>query len=226
MIDKIKTHSLYSISHHIKCYLIDLYSHDCSIIDYYICNNIWEWQVAEVAEVETLVLRPTVIADRSLGSRNGNPGGGRRLVSGRWFLRFSKDTNGSITLRSISTSDWMIILFAMASLIELYPPKLMYFRPRTQVNTLFSVVICKGGVPATHRSCISRLVCIESPVCYLSPNWTWRYIVHPSLLRMLFLFGWPPCQRSDMTLVEVSRHAYDYLYIRTILLFVFLRNSC
>ena len=56
-------------------------------------------------------------------------------------------------------------------------------------------------------------------------NWTWRYNVHPSLLRMLFLFGWPPCQRSDMTLVEVSQHAYDYLYIRTIVLFVFLRNS-
>ena len=48
LIDKIKTHSLYSISHHIKCYLIDLSSYDCSIIDYYICNNIWEWQVAEV----------------------------------------------------------------------------------------------------------------------------------------------------------------------------------
>ena len=57
-------------------------------------------------------------------------------------------------------------------------------------------------------------------------NWTWRYIVHPPLLCMPFLFGWPPCQRSDMTLVEVSQHAYDYLYIRTIVLFVFLRNSC
>ena len=30
----------YSISHHIKCHLIDLYSYDCSIIDCYICNNI------------------------------------------------------------------------------------------------------------------------------------------------------------------------------------------
>ena len=118
LIDKIKTHSLYSISHHIKCYLIDLYSYDCSIIDCYICNNIWEWQVAEV---ETLVLRPTVIADHCLGSCNGNPGGGRWLVSGLWFLRFSKDTNGSITLHSISTSEWIMILFAMASLIELYP---------------------------------------------------------------------------------------------------------
>ena len=116
LIDKIKTHSLYSFSHHIKCYLIDLYSYDCSIIDCYICNNIWEWQVAEV---ETLVPWPTLIADRSLGSRNGNPGGGRRLVGGRWFIRFSKDTNGSITLHS--ASEWIMILFAMASLIELYP---------------------------------------------------------------------------------------------------------
>ena len=61
LIDKIKTHSLYSISHHIKCQ----------------------------------------------GSRNGNPGGGQLLVSGRWFLslRFKKDPNGSITLCSTSTSE-------------------------------------------------------------------------------------------------------------------------
>ena len=118
LIDKIKTHSLYSISHHIKCYLVEIYSYDCSIIDCYICNNIWKWQVAEV---ETLVLRATVIADRSLGSRNGNSVGGRRLLSGRWLLRFSKDTNGSITLRSISTSEWIMTLFAMASLIEFVP---------------------------------------------------------------------------------------------------------
>ena len=85
---------------------------NCSIIDCYIYNNIWEWQVAEV---ETLDLRPTVIADLSLGSRNGNPGGGRLFVSGRWFLRFGNGTNGSITLRSISTNDWIMILFAMAS---------------------------------------------------------------------------------------------------------------
>ena len=33
-----------------------------------------------------------------------------------------------------------------------------------------------------------------------------------SLLCMLFLFGWPPCQRSDMILMEVSRHAYDMIH--------------
>ena len=61
----------------------------------------------------------TLIADHSLGSRNGNPRGGRRLVDGRWFIRVSKDTNGSITFRS--TSEWIMILFVMASLIEFYP---------------------------------------------------------------------------------------------------------
>ena len=115
--DKIKTYSLYSISHLIECHLTDLYSFDCSIIDCYICNHTWEWQVAEV---ETLVLWPTVIADRGgLGSRNRNPRSRRRLVGGRWFLRFSKDNNGPITLRSTSTSEWIMILIVMASLIEL-----------------------------------------------------------------------------------------------------------
>ena len=33
-----------------------------------------------------------------------------------------------------------------------------------------------------------------------------------SLLCMLFLSGWPPCQRSDMILMEVSQHAYDMIH--------------
>ena len=41
LVDRFKTHSLYSVSHHIKCYLIDLYSYDCDEIDCYICNNNW-----------------------------------------------------------------------------------------------------------------------------------------------------------------------------------------
>ena len=42
LVDRFKTHSLYSVSHHIKCYLMDLYSYDCDEIDWYICNNNWE----------------------------------------------------------------------------------------------------------------------------------------------------------------------------------------
>ena len=33
-----------------------------------------------------------------------------------------------------------------------------------------------------------------------------------SLLCMLFLFEWPPCQLSDMILMEVSQHAYDMIH--------------
>ena len=33
-----------------------------------------------------------------------------------------------------------------------------------------------------------------------------------SLLCMLFFFGWPPCQRSDMILMEVSQHAFDMIH--------------
>ena len=47
--------AVYSISHHIKCHLIDLYNYDCSMINYYICNNKWEWKTAQV---ETLALWP------------------------------------------------------------------------------------------------------------------------------------------------------------------------
>ena len=39
LIERIKTHSLYSIFYNIKCYLIDLYNYNCTIIDCYICNN-------------------------------------------------------------------------------------------------------------------------------------------------------------------------------------------
>ena len=42
LIDRFKTHSLYTVPHHFKWYLIDLYSYDCDDIDCYICNSNWE----------------------------------------------------------------------------------------------------------------------------------------------------------------------------------------
>ena len=42
------------------------------------------------------------------------------------------------------------------------------------------------------------------------------HYVFPDCVCMLFLFGWPPCQQSDMTLMEVSQRALDQLYIRYI----------
>ena len=46
----------------------------------------------------------------------------------------------------------------------------------------------------------------------------------PSLSWVLVLFGWPPCQQPDMTLVEVSQLAYNWLCIRDIWLFVICMN--
>ena len=43
LIDKMKTHSMYSVAHHIKLYLIDLYSYDCNEINCYVCNKNWPW---------------------------------------------------------------------------------------------------------------------------------------------------------------------------------------
>ena len=173
------------------------------------------------------LLRPTVIAYRSLSNRNGNPVGGRRLLSGRWLLRFSKDTNGSITLRSISTSEWIMTLFAMASLIEFVPLlSLCILDPVRELTDYFRWLNARETYPQCTEAASLVSFALSHPFFLFVTNWTCRYIVHRSLLCMHFLFGWPPCQRSDMTLVEVSQHSYDYLYIRTILLFVFLRNSC
>ena len=55
LVKRFKTHSLYSVSHHIKCYLIDLYSYDCDEIDCYICNNNCERKIGDsVGAVATL----------------------------------------------------------------------------------------------------------------------------------------------------------------------------
>ena len=92
--------------------------------------------------------------------------------------------------------------------------------------TLFSVVKCKGDVSATlKRHLTSRLHwATRFAICH-QVNMT-LHCASITAEHALFLFGWPPCQRSDMTLVEVSQHAYNCLFIRTIVLFVFLRNSC
>ena len=51
LVDRFKTHSLYPVSHHIKCYLIDLYSYDCDEIDCYICNNNSERKFGDLGDL-------------------------------------------------------------------------------------------------------------------------------------------------------------------------------
>ena len=47
---------------------------------------------------------------------------------------------------------------------------------------------------------------------HLLVSWRKFALCIQSLLCMLFLFGWPPCQRSDMILMEVSQHVYDMIH--------------
>ena len=46
--DRIKTHSIYYVSHQMKCYLINLYSYQYIEIDCYVCKNLWKSQIALV----------------------------------------------------------------------------------------------------------------------------------------------------------------------------------
>ena len=115
-----------------------------------------------------------------------------------------------------------------------------------KLNTHWSgkVVIC-GGRSASWGGCVCHSwqsqtmfsdmvsVCAVSPLYLLS----WSLIrVHISfsssqhqvglqflsLPCMLFRFGWPPCQRSDMTLVEAPQRVYNYWCVRDACLFVYL----
>ena len=47
---------------------------------------------------------------------------------------------------------------------------------------------------------------------HLLSSWRKFALCIQSLLCMLFLFGWPPCQRSDMILMEVCQRAYDMIH--------------
>ena len=53
LIDRIKTHSKYSFSHQIKCYLDDLCSYECNDTNCYVCNYTREWQIPKA---ETCIL--------------------------------------------------------------------------------------------------------------------------------------------------------------------------
>ena len=46
---------------------------------------------------------------------------------------------------------------------------------------------------------------------HLLSSWHKFALCIQSLLCMLFLLGWPPCQQSDIILMEVSQRAYDMI---------------
>ena len=60
--------------------------------------------------------------------------------------------------------------------------------------------------------CLQCLIPSSSSPIHLLFSWRKFALCIQSLLCMLFLFGWPPCQRSDMILMEVSQLAYDMIH--------------
>ena len=90
LIDRIKTHSLYSISYHIQCYLIGLYTYNCSIINCFICNNniesnkSIEWKLGFCGRLGIIGCWPS--------SRDDNFGSGQWPRSCPWFPWYSNYT--------------------------------------------------------------------------------------------------------------------------------------
>ena len=84
--ERIKTHSLYSIFNNIKCYLIDLYNHNCTIIDCYICNNN-NWVKNRLSENLGPAAGPWSQADaRVVEMTASGVGGDLRTVTGFQYL--------------------------------------------------------------------------------------------------------------------------------------------
>ena len=102
-----------------------------------------------------------------------------------------------------------------------FPPTLIC------VDRLLEFEYYFGGLIWRRRGSIAntlklRLFCIMPSICYIHTLLTWHCIAYPSLQRMLFVFGWPSCQRSDLILVEVFQHAYILPHIGSMVLFCFI----
>ena len=90
-----------------------------------------------------------------------------------------------------------------------------------QLMTMFSAMALFCSIPVI-LICYDPL--LESTYCFF-------HLVNnkcgfSSLPCMLLLFGWLPCQRSDMTLVEVSQRAYNHLCVRDLWLAVYSWKLC
>ena len=74
--------------------------------------------------------------------------------------------------------------------------------------------LCAGNSPATGEFPAQRASNTENVFHLMTSSWcTYGWGSRGDRLSMLFLFRWPPCQRSDMTLVEVSQRASKALCI-------------
>ena len=98
LVDRFRTHSLFSVSHHIKCYLFDLYSYDCDEIDCYILTT---------TESEKSVIRWPRCCGNPLITDFGSGGNNNMLNSEHWNGVIRRDrVSISLMHRSDNFSDF------------------------------------------------------------------------------------------------------------------------
>ena len=86
------------------------------------------------------------------------------------------------------------------------------FLKQWQYQWQFMTVFFHALFYSTHIPMFTVLDPLLEFTSHLLFSWRKFALCIQSLLCMLFLFGWPPCQRSDMILMEVSQHAYDMIH--------------
>ena len=93
-----------------------------------------------------------------------------------------------------------------------------------QLMTIFSDMVLFSLYLSYFRSISLILMCfdpfLESTYYFFHPINTKLHCVYHHCFAIFSFSGWPPCQWSDMTSVEVSQRAYNLLCIRDIWLFV------
>ena len=86
------------------------------------------------------------------------------------------------------------------------------FPKQWQYQWQFMTVFLHSLFCSTHIPMFTVLDPLLEFTYHLLSCWRKFALCIQSLLCMLFLSGWHPCQRSDMILMEVSQRAYDIIH--------------
>ena len=139
-------------------------------------------------------------------------------------IMFVKRTNGIIQSlkQQCGHGDYSpVVGFSFDCLIETrdaagsqgWSPWLSFsFLKQWQYQWQFMTVFLHALFYSTHIPMFTVLDPLLEFTYHLLSCWRKFTLCIQSLLCMLFLSGWPPCQRSVMILMEVSQHAYDMIH--------------
>ena len=86
------------------------------------------------------------------------------------------------------------------------------FVKQWQYQWQFTTVFFHALFYSTHIPMFTVLDPLLEFTYHLLSSWRKFALCIQPLLCMLFLSRWPPCQRSDMILMEVSQRAYDRIH--------------